>query len=191
MNRLRRSFTLLEMLIVLTVLGMAATAVGWHLTKLIAHHRFQAAGATLCAALEEAQAIAIIHRTECEMILYAEKGDLKYQFKTHEPRFALSQVAKKLHGVDRVTQENVVKESGRQKRQELRASSLEGQKISFVIRSSGRIEPPGILGLHPSPSAEESIQSLWVDLQTPLQIYLKTSEPSKKKESLPAPVSIT
>lgn len=183
----RRYFTLLEVMVALTILGIAATVVSWHIMKLVAYHRFQASGTSLYAALEEAQAIAIIHQTECELVIYADKGELKYQIKTDEPLLNLNTRPKALLGVQQVIQEGVSKEF-EDRKQLLLVSSQQGQKLEWIIRSSGRIEPPSILAMHPSSENNESIKGLWIDLQTPLQIYLKSSKPLKKKEVLPAPV---
>ncbi len=56
-------------MIALFILGLAAGGIGWHITRLIGHHRFQSEVADICLALQEAQFISVIHETECELLI--------------------------------------------------------------------------------------------------------------------------
>ncbi|MBI3237081.1 MAG: hypothetical protein HYZ48_05230 [Chlamydiales bacterium] len=87
----KQSFSLLEILIALALVTLIGGSIGWHVSRLISHHRFQAEAASLCLILQEAQFLSVIHQTECELHIYSEKGKLCYRLKTDEPLKVLDQ----------------------------------------------------------------------------------------------------
>ncbi len=154
-------------MIALFILGLAATGIGWHITRLTGHHQFQSEATDICLALQEAQFISVIHETECELLIYPEKGRLVYQLKTDEPIAIIDQKAKPLKESRFITLNNA-----------------RSPYASFKILSSGRIEPTAILGLHQKDPEETQLQGIWIDLQTPVQIKITHEKPQKATVSL-------
>ena len=167
-QRSKQSFTLIEIMIAIFVLGLIAAGVGWHITRLTSHHRFQSEAADICLALQEAQFISVIHQTECELLIYPKKGRLIYQLRSDEPLTILDQKPKPL------------KES-----QFLTLNYAKSPHVCFKISSSGRIEPTAVLGLHQKDPIEFQLQGIWLDLQTPVQIKLMHEKPLKGSLQLP------
>ena len=155
-------------MISLFILALIAAGVGWHVTRLVSHHRFQSEAADICLALQEAQFISVIHQTECELLIYSVKGELNYQLKTDEPVAVIDQDPKPL------------KES-----RFLTLNNAKSPHVSLKILSSGRIEPTLVLGLHQKDPAAFQQQGIWLDLQTPVQVKLMHEPP--KKRVLPIP----
>ncbi len=158
----KRSFTLVEMMIVIFILGLVAAGIGWHITRVVSYHRFQSEAADICLALQEAQFVSVIHQTECELQIYSEGKRLMYQLKTDEPLQFLDQQAKPLKECQFLT-----------------LNSAKSPHVSLKILSSGRIEPTLVLGLHQKDPAEAQQQGIWLDLQTPVQIKLLHEKPQK------------
>lgn len=172
-KRSKKSFTLIEIMIALFILGLAAAGIGWHITRLTSHHRFQAEAVDICLAFQEAQFISVIHETECELLIYPEKGRLFYQLKTDEPIAIIDQKPKLLKESRYITLNNA-----------------KSPHASFKVLSSGRIEPTAILGLHQKEPSNSQLQGLWLDLQTPVQIKISHEKPQKAAASLPQKPSI-
>ena len=164
----RRSFTLIEIAIALFILSLAAGGIGWRVSRLISHHRFQSEAADICLALQEAQFISIIHETECELLIYPVKGKLVYQLKTAEPLAVVNQKPRPLKESKFIT-----------------LNDAKTPSATFNIRSSGRIEPTGVLGLHQSNPSEAELEGIWLDFQTPVQIKIMQEKPRKISLSLP------
>ena len=162
------SFTLIEVLIALSLIALIGGSIGWHVNRLISHHRFQSEATSLCQALQEAQFLSVIGQTECELHIYREEKGLFYRLKTDEPSSLLDQNPKALKGAKSLTLNNV-----------------RVPHVHFKILSSGRIEPVAILGLHHREENPLDSQSIWLDLQTPIQIKLLNEKP--RKFHLPIP----
>ncbi|MBS0653424.1 MAG: hypothetical protein JSR39_07875 [Verrucomicrobia bacterium] len=160
-------------MIALFILGLAAAGIGWHITRLTGHHRFQSEAADICLAFQEAQFVSVIHETECELLIYLEKGRLFYQLKTDEPIAVIDQTAKPLKEARFITLNNA-----------------KSPHASFKVLSSGRIEPTAILGLHQRDPADAQLQGIWLDLQTPVQIKIMHEKPQKATASLPQKPSV-
>ncbi len=165
----KQSFTLFEIIIAMAILSLIAAGVGWHITRLVGHHRFQSEATDICLALQEAQFIAVINQTDCELIIDREKGKMRYQLKTDEPLSILDQNPKNLKESRFITINNA-----------------KTQQITFKILSSGRIEPTAILGLHQQDPSESELQGIWLDLQTPIQIKLLHEKPQRLIMPLPS-----
>lgn len=164
----KQGFTLIEIMIALFILSLAAVGIGWHITQLTSHHRFQGEAVDICLAFQEAQFVSVIHETECELLIYPEKGKLFYQLKTDEPVAIIDQKPKLLKESRYITLNNA-----------------KTPHASFKILSSGRIEPTAILGLHQRDPSDSQLQGLWLDLQTPVQIKISHEKPQKVAASLP------
>jgi hypothetical protein len=135
---------------------------------MISDHRFQAEAADLCLALQEAQFIAVIHETECELQIYSEKGKLVYRLKTDEPLAVINQKPKELNETKFLT-----------------LNEGKTPHATFTIHSSGRIEPTATLGLHQRDPSEVELEGIWLDLQTPVQIKIAYEKPKKASPALP------
>lgn len=165
----RRSFTLLEIMLAILILALVGTVISWQIRQLIASHRFQSDATNLCTALQEAQLLAVTHQTDFEVRFYFSRSKGFYQIQTLEP------IA-----------------SGYQKPipfQQVNSFSLQGKKtqeILLTIFSSGRIEPHSVIGLHRDQLDDDPASSLWIDLQTPLQIKLSHKRPLSVREELPS-----
>jgi hypothetical protein len=101
----------------------------------------------------------VVHQTDFRVRIFQDKATVWYQIETFEPLKAIDQRPHLLPEVASFSvQGNTAKE------------------ITLTLYASGRIEPPGVIGLHP-PHAKRKISPLWIDLQTPLQIKLRTHKP--------------
>jgi prepilin-type N-terminal cleavage/methylation domain-containing protein len=161
---IKRSFTLVEILIVIAILSLVGGGIGYQISRLINDHCFQSEAAAICSALQEAQFISVIHETECELLIYPEKGHLVYQLKTDEPLPAIDQRPKPLKESRFITLNNA-----------------KAAHVCFKVLSSGRIEPTAVLGFHQKDPVEHQFQGLWLDLQTPVQIKLMHEKPILKR----------
>lgn len=150
MKNKRWSFTLLEMMVALAVLSMAAVAIGWQTIRLVAHHRFETGGRMLYTALLEAQMISMIHRTDSTFTITQEGGRFFYQWQSDEPAKVFHSPAQELKGVSWIS----IDKKGKL-----------NKPIVFNVFSSGRIEPTLALELHDD--AEKKIR---IDLREPIKI---------------------
>jgi prepilin-type N-terminal cleavage/methylation domain-containing protein len=85
MMGLKRSFTLLEMMIALVILSIIGALIVLQVKKLVDVHRFEGNVADLFIALQEAQALSATYQTDIALDIFLEKGIPTYRFTTDEP----------------------------------------------------------------------------------------------------------
>lgn len=156
----KQSFTLIEVLVAMTILSLAAVAVGWQMAGLLAHHRQISSRDALKAAFEEVQMLCLIHRTDAALWLKVDADRITYQILSDEPLPVFRRPPQELVGI-----RAVCCEEGTKKRRWLR-SHTKSEPITFTCLSSGRIEPASLLQLY----REEEQESVGIDLRTPLLI---------------------
>ncbi len=161
-----RAFTLIEITIAICILSLVGTVVGWQIHRMIASHRLESDAEELCIALQEAQLLAITHETDFQIRLFSDRGKMLYQIKTHEPFAVLDQRPKAFAAV-----------------QELYWKGKTVSNIDLYLYSSGRIEPTESIGLISKEGKKNP--SLWIDLQSPLNIKLTSKRPLKNTLKLP------
>jgi prepilin-type N-terminal cleavage/methylation domain-containing protein len=158
--RIKRAFTLLEMMIALVILGLIGSVTAIQVKKLIDNYRFEAEISSLFIALQEAQILSSTYQSDFALDITSDHGVFAYRFTTDEPlsphlfsqqKFSLAHTAYlKFNGA--------------------RMSSLH-----FDIFSGGRIEPRGRLCF--SSSKDEEGRRLWLDLQHGVLVKFLPIEP--------------
>lgn len=150
MKNKRWNFTLLEMMVALSILSIAAIAIGWQTIRLVVHYRFETGGRMLYTALLEAQMISMIHGTDSTFSI-TQKGDrFFYQWQSDEPAKVFHPPAQEIKGVSWISID---------KKKKLK------QPIVLNVFSSGRIEPSLALELH-----DDSEKKIRIDMREPIKI---------------------
>lgn len=154
-----RPFTLLEIMICLLILSVAAGAIGMRIVDALSTHRFHLAVGEFTSQVKELQLLAMTHRADMELHLFKDQGEWKYQNKS-EPSLKVGSSAApfSLSGS--------------------RAILLNGKTLTALplqIYSSGRIEPTGVLEFQ----ADE--EKIWVDVREPLHIKICNRYPPKEE----------
>ncbi len=155
-----RPLTLLEVIIVMALIGLMAGFGAWSLTDLLAQHRRQAEIEELKNFFQELQIEALALSSDLEVTLRIDKGIGKIRSKTAEK--ILRDRTVELKGVKSLS---------------LNQQSKEPIILQFL--STGRIEPPGIIGI------ERDKNTIWIDVRQPLQIKFADSYPGPLNESIP------
>ncbi|MES2345225.1 MAG: type II secretion system protein [Chlamydiota bacterium] len=164
MNRkkmnLKKTFTLIELFIALSVLLLVAGVIGWNVKGAIDHHRFLGSVDRFAVQLRELQALALSYQSDME-VEFSRKGELiSYMRKTDEPLTILDRGRVSLDGVTEVL--------------------FNGKKrdiLKFNVLSTGRIEPPGVLRF------QQKKESLWVDFSTPFLVKIRSTAPIQTTEA--------
>jgi len=143
----RRVFTLLEIMVALTILSLIGTLTAAHISKLIAHHAFEKEASDLFISLQEAQILASAYQTDISLDITQESGKLFYQFSSHE-QFTPQQL-----------------KPGRTKMKQIALVKFQEKKVKQLHLDifSGRLEPRGILTFYQT--AKENSKTAYVDLQ--------------------------
>ena len=160
-----RAFTLLEIMVCLLILAVAAGAVGIRIVDALSSHRFHVSVGDFTSQVKELQLLAMTHRTDMGLQIFKDRGEWKYQTKI-EPSLKLgcSTYPFPLSGTAHIT---------------LDAKPF--SSLPFSIYSSGRIEPRGVLEFR---DGEESI---WVDLRESLHIKICNRYPPKEEYTTQIP----
>lgn len=167
MSRHLRAFTLLEIMIALTLLSLISAISAVHINKLINAHRFESEISHLFIDLQEAQVLSAAYQTDIALDLYRDKGKLCYRFSTHEPFTTkqLNQETVRLNNTDSI--------------------KFQRKKINVLHLNifSGRIEPCGIVTFMQTP--KEGSKMLWFDLQYGRLIKFFYHKPALAKQKIP------
>ncbi len=159
MKKTARPFTLLEIMICLLILSVAAGAIGMRIADALSTHRFHLAVSDFTSQLKELQLLAMTHRADMELRLFKDKEEWKYQNKS-EPSLKVGSSAAPflLSGSQMVF--------------------LDGKtftELPLQIYSSGRIEPHGVLEF------QTETEKIWVDMREPLHIKICNRYPPKEE----------
>lgn len=159
----KRAFTLLEMLLALTLLCVIASFTAIQVKKLLDSHKFEKEVSYLFIALQEAQILSSVYQTDIALDIYRKEGKLCYRFFTNEPFHAkqLNQNQQPLSSVDKV-----------------QFNAKNADKLHFDIYS-GRVEPRGILGV------DKNNKKLWLDLQYGQLLKFSYQKPEISKIEAP------
>lgn len=158
-KRTKRSFTLLELTVVLTILSIASGAVLYSLQGMIRHHRYESSTARIYNELLYLQSAALSHHA----LFQIEITPSYFIIKTDEPNLAHKNEKISLSGIESI-----------------RSSQAEKEKINITLHPSGRILPEQLIELV-SPKGK----TLYLDLRYPLAISLASSY---RKKPLPEPL---
>lgn len=82
---IKRTFTLLEMMIALMILSFIGAVTAVQIKKMISMHRFEAGVADLFLALQEAQILSATYQTDFSLDITCNGGKVDYRFSTDEP----------------------------------------------------------------------------------------------------------
>jgi prepilin-type N-terminal cleavage/methylation domain-containing protein len=167
--KIKRSFTLLEMMVVLAILSVIGALTTIHIKKLLDAHRFESEVSDLFVAIQEAQVLSCAFQTDLRLSFFQKKGILYYRISTDEP-FS----AKQLNQGDIPLGRTAL----------LKFKDIEIKKLHLDIFSGGRIEPGGILTFRQS--REEDAKELWFDLQHGHLLKFTHCRPSLAKQLIPA-----
>lgn len=121
-----KPFTLLEMVISIAVLSLAAAAIGWEMKDVLTTHHFRSNIDRLLLDLKKAQIVALANRADIELRLQKIGKDYSYQFYSDEPLPAFLKKPMKLKGIDKMQKEDKPVEDH-----------------TLIIYSSGRIVSSG------------------------------------------------
>lgn len=163
-----RSFTLLEVTIVLLILSLVGSLVAVQVKKMIDFHRFEAEVTDLFIALQEAEVIAATWQTDLALDLFVRGGSVSWRFSTNEPlsSFQLKQDSVLMPHVSALKFQQAIVTS-----------------LHIDIYSGGRIEPRGILGIFQKTDTDKA---LWFDLQHGLLLKYSYQKPKELKIRIPS-----
>jgi prepilin-type N-terminal cleavage/methylation domain-containing protein len=159
MTRNKQAFTLLEMMIALTILVLIASFTGVHIKRLIDTHRFESQIGDLFTSLQEVQVLSAAYQTDFALEIKQEKGQFFYRFLTDEP------LPEK-----KFSQKEVPLLAGTQVK-------FKEKNISHLVLDiyGGRIEPLGFLSF--LQSKEEKAKGLYIDLRCGNLIKFSSTKP--------------
>lgn len=146
----RRTFTLIEIMVCLFLLGTLASLAGFKIARFVQEQRFAHHVQEVYSALQSAQLVAM-----------ASNADIEIECRTlPSPSCRFSTVEPVIESIRSIIEfpESVYFTWNQ--------SSFAEKKIQ--IYASGRVEPQGILGFH----WKENKKQLWIDLQQPLLIKI-------------------
>jgi prepilin-type N-terminal cleavage/methylation domain-containing protein len=153
MKRIKhKSFTLLELMVCLAIIGLLGAVVGIKGVDLLAHHRFHGSLQTLLFDIQRAQILAMNEGTDVLCTIKKnKKGDLQASLEADSPSY--------------ITTSYDLKEASK--------LSLDGREVSelqLTLFSSGRISPSKVLKIEPK---RENEPSVFLDLSYPLAYHTK------------------
>jgi type II secretory pathway pseudopilin PulG len=166
--RTNRSFTLLEIAIVLILLGFIGTLTAIQIKKLLDTHRFEREISQLYTALQEAQILSAVYQTDIAIDFFRKQETWYYCFSTDEP-----------FPPQRLNQQTIA--LGKTAR--LCFNDSLASSCHFDVYS-GRIEPYGILRFQQTP--EETSRTLFFDMQYGFLLKQSYTKPQLLKSTLPA-----
>ncbi|MGH7889894.1 MAG: pilus assembly FimT family protein [Thermodesulfobacteriota bacterium] len=164
MKQMGRPFTLLEIVIVLALMGLIGGVAAFSLGDLLSKHRATAQIDELKELLQELQIEALALKSDMQVFFTLHKKTCSIRSKTAE----------------KILRDRTVKLTGIQ---EISLNQQPTSKIDLTIISTGRFEPPGVIGI------ERKQGSLWIDVRQPLQIKFTEKEPPASREPIPPKVS--
>ena len=165
----KRSFTLLEMMVVLMILSTVGSLTAIYIKKLVDAHRFENEVSELFIAIQEAQVLSATFQTDLALDFVKKKEGFYYRISSDEPFFA-----KQLNQAEFPLSHTV----------SLHFKNKKAKKLHFDIFSGGRIEPAGILSFRHT--QEEEAKELWFDFQSSHLLKFSYRKPSPAKLHIPA-----
>ncbi len=163
-----KAFTLLEIILVLAILGMVTSVVGWQIGSCVSRYAFQSEVEEVYNAIKQSQVLCLTYRTDISVHFFREDGTLYYCLRTDEPftEIPFDREKKALKKIARITfNEKPVK------------------KFDLSLFSQGDIEPRGVLGFFSHSKKEDA--ALWFDFQGSFLLSMAHRKPSTLKERAP------
>lgn len=160
-SKKKQGFSLLEILVALSILVFISALLGVKVVNLLSEHKFKNSSGAFIEDVRHLQVLSVSHGTDCSIAIYKNKGDFYYACSSEaELKLAPFFAPRLLKGV--------------------KALSIDQKKcdrVSFTMYSTGRIEPGSLLGLH---KQEEDLlgPSFWIDARKPLVISVSEKLPS-------------
>lgn len=124
-----RAFTLIEIVICVAILAMAAAALGLQLRSMVADHTFSSNVANLVTELKKCQLIAVCDQTHIEVVIAKEAGRYAFWARTDDPLPVFLHKKMAMAGVHKI---HSSKKSGKKKLV---------HRYVFHFHPSGRFEP--------------------------------------------------
>ncbi len=159
----RRTFTLLEIMIALVILGIIGSMTAVQVKKMVDVHRFESEVASLYISLQEAQILSATYQTDLALDFRKVGGRLTYQISSDEP-FPKTISLLKATELSRV--------------EECKFNDARSSQLHFDIYSGGRIEPRGTLAFY------QGEKALWIDLQRGCLIKFSHKKPNSVKQEI-------
>ncbi len=166
MQRSKRYFTLLEIMLCLVLITLVGSLVSIKLYSLVNHHRFSHSVERLYTLIKETQALALTHQCDFEWEIKKVKEQFLFQCKTGNPQ-----------NFPELLQEEVLSCTSK-----IQWDSTNTNLVKLHVFPDGRIEPKGLLSLH----TKEDTQILWIDLKRPLLVKISNKKPKTVDCTLPA-----
>ncbi len=132
MQKIKRGFTLLELIVCITILGLVASSLAWNLKGLLDRSRLEHANSKFRLNVEELKMVSLTHQADSGMEFFFKEGSLYYKNYTEAPIKGLS-TADHLMG----------------KNYELLLNDKVISGCKLTIFSDGRIDPQGVLKIVP------------------------------------------
>jgi prepilin-type N-terminal cleavage/methylation domain-containing protein len=156
------AFTLLEIVLVIAILSMMATVIGWQIGKCVNSYAFEQEVEMLYNTFKQSQVLAVTYRTDITIHFFREKGAYYFFQKTSEP-FAESLFDRE-----------------KKKLKEIKKINLDDKLVkqfSFTLYSQGNFEPRVKLNL----CSKNAKKTTWLDSQGGFLLSLSSKEPNPFK----------
>lgn len=155
--KIRTSFTLIEILIALTIASLVASAIGVHTVRFLARYFFEQEVDGFTIALKEAQWLATTYQTDIRIHLFQANNIFYYCIETDEPftKIPLDRERKKLKHVKK-----------------LLYNQKSAKQLTLTL-FSGNLEPRGTLAF-----VAEDKASRWLDFQGAFVLSPTSKKPS-------------
>ncbi len=155
-----KAFTLVEICIAVSILGLLAGIIGWHLVKMADLQQFRKHVGLFMTNLQKLQVIALSRRCDLNVKIFQREGQCFYTTSSDEPLFLRGQsrdvLIKGVHSLSK--------------------NDSPVAEIDLIISSGGRIEPLEKIGFFLSHT--QAGEAIWLDLSTPLQMKCSNEEPA-------------
>lgn len=161
----KKSFTLLEIMICLMILSLIGAFTTVQIKKMIAVHQFEAEIGNLFIALQEAQLLSATYQTDLALDISSVGGKIAYSFSTDEP-FTSHQFSRATLPLPNT--------------HFCKFNNARAKTLHFDIYSGG-IEPKGVLAFTPS---YDETKTLWFDLQRGQLIKFSHQKPVVRKNPI-------
>jgi prepilin-type N-terminal cleavage/methylation domain-containing protein len=164
----RAAFTLLEIIVVLAILSLVASVVGFQISSCISRYAYHKEVEEVYNGIKHAKMLSLTYRTDISVHFLKDDGVVYYQLQTDEPfsDALFDRGRKALKKVDRFT-----------------FNDKSFKHFDFTIYSNGNIEPRGVLGFFPHSKKEEN--ALWLNFPGAFELAFSEKKPTLLKERSP------
>ena len=155
-----QSFSLLEIIVSLSILVLISALLGVKVVDLIGEHRFKSSVQAFADDLKQLQVLSVSHGSDFSINLHRYGGVYYYECAS-EADLKIGPLFSRhlLKGVSSVSIGDKKQES-----------------VMLSISSTGKVDPTIALGFHLK-DMEENDQGIWIDLRQPLTIAITTQKP--------------